>query len=432
MKEKSMKNFWTVLIGQFFSMLGSSISSFGLSIWVLLKTDNTMIFSLTVFAKMLPNVLLSPITGSVADRYDRKKIIIICDSADAIFKLIIVFLFLIGKFEIWMIILFNFLSSVVGSFQGPAFSASIPNMVEKENLTKANSFIVLIRSIESLLAPIIAGFLYPFLKLSGLFAIDFITYFIAIFTIISQNLRHEVKEKIETSFYKTVKRDFKETIIYLRNMGSFLTVIYTITFLNLLMVMSTPLLGPLVMSEYNEKIFAIIQTVFGISMVIGSLISSRIKTDNKIKIFYIGLIVTGIGIFSISLSSKWYIIAIGLFIGVLPLPICNSMFSSVMQSKIKNNMLGKVGALISALSSLLTPFGILLSGSLSEYILKPLLVDGGKLSNTLIGKIFGVGEARGIGLMFAVCGILLTIIALICLFNKKITSFEKNYPDVIE
>lgn len=430
MQEKSMKRFWIVFIGQLLSEMGSSISSFGLSVWVLIQSNSTIYFTITYMATMLPNVIFSPITGSISDRKNRKKVIIICDTLDAILKLMIIFLFLTGNFKIWMVILFNFLSSTLGAFQGPAFYASIPLIVPKEELDKGNSMLMLKQALRSLLAPVIAGFLYSIIGLVGLFIIDFITYFAAIITILPQNLKHKIQEKTEDNFYKTIKNDFIETFKYLFNMGAFIKILLTTTLLNFVLNLVFPLFGPLVISNYDAKIYGIVESGFGIGMIVGSVISGMLKTKSKVKSIYKSLFIVSIFIMTIGFSPKWYFILMGTFLFALPIPRINALFGSLMHSKISNDMLGKTSAVIMGINNIFSPVAVLLSGVLAEYIFNPILVEGGSLSNTMVGTLIGVGKTRGIGLMFIIAGLIMSFIAIISLKDRNIMSFEKEIPDI--
>ena len=94
-------------------------------------------------------------------------------------------------------------------------------------------------------------------------------------------------------------------------------------------------------------------------------------------------------------------------------------------------MLGRVGSLVDCLMKIITPIAIILSGFLADNVFNPLLVKGGKLSDTFIGKIIGVGNGRGIGLLFVICGTILLIICVMMLLNKNINRLEELNPDVI-
>ncbi len=147
---------------------------------------------------------------------------------------------------------------------------------------------------------------------------------------------------------------------------------------------------------------------------------------------YVCITIDSIGLIIAGISYKWYIIAVGLSLMGFLSPRINGFFGSIMQSKIPNDKLGKVSSVVSAIVSLFTPIAILLSGVLADYVFKPLLIESGSLANTFVGDTIGVGDTRGIGLMFIVAGILQAIIGILCLLDKKILSFEKDYPDVIE
>ena len=131
------------------------------------------------------------------------------------------------------------------------------------------------------------------------------------------------------------------------------------------------------------------------------------------------------------INYSWIVIAVGFFLFMIPTPYANGTFGSLMQLKIETKMLGRVGSLVDCLMKIITPIAIILAGFLADNVFNPLLVKGGKLSETFIGKIIGVGNGRGIGLLFVICGTILLIICVMMLLNKNINQLEELNPDVI-
>lgn len=137
MKTKSdYRNFLMVWLGQTISTLGSSLTSFGFSVWLFEQLDAAMPFVITGIALSLPRMILSPIAGSLADRYNRKRIMIFSDAGAAIVSFFLLLMVINGRFSVSLIYLSALLSAVFGSFQNPAYMAATATMIPKEELVR--------------------------------------------------------------------------------------------------------------------------------------------------------------------------------------------------------------------------------------------------------------------------------------------------------
>lgn len=430
-QEKSMKKFMIIWIGQFVSILGSGLTTFGLSVWVLEATGSAMTFTMTVLMRVLPGIIFAPIAGTFADRKNRKNIIIFTDAFDALLKIFMIILLITGQMKLWMIFPINFISAVFGTFQSPAFTASIPEIVPKKNLGRANGMMQLIPSIQNIIAPVVAGALYPLIDLSGLLTIDFITFFVAIGTVVSQKIPQPVIEDKRVNMGNIIN-DFKYTLTYLKGKQGFFSLIAVFALLNFIANLCIVLVGPIIMGNYNSVIYGMVNSISGIALVLGGLVASTIPTiKNRVKAIFISLILSGIGLCVMGVSPLWYIIGVGFFIFMLPVPFTNATLGTIMQVKIEGKVLGRVGAVIDGLLKIITPVAIVLSGVLAEKVFNPLLIDGGTLSNTWIGSLIGVGKNRGIGLMFILSGLILIVVCVLMLFNKVVMNLEENNPDAV-
>ena len=179
-KPKSMRTFLIIWIGQFISTVGSGLTGFGLSVWVYTQTGKATPMALTALAFNVPRILLSPIAGSVADRFNRKVIMIVADTAAVLVTVWFGFLIFTDSLQIWHIYLGSAISSVFSAFQFPAYSASITMIVPKKHLTRAAGIQQIGSAMQSILVPVLAGMLYGLIGFRGIIIIDFITYFFAI------------------------------------------------------------------------------------------------------------------------------------------------------------------------------------------------------------------------------------------------------------
>ena len=125
------RTFTLVWVGQLVSALGSSMTQFGLAIWVFTKTGSTIQLSLLILAAMLPGLLMSPFSGSLIDRWDRRIAMIVSDAGAAAGTLVVAILLVTGNLEMWHLYAALAFSSVFGSFQYPAYSAATTLLVPK-------------------------------------------------------------------------------------------------------------------------------------------------------------------------------------------------------------------------------------------------------------------------------------------------------------
>lgn len=412
-----MKTFMVIWFGQFISMLGSALSAFGLGIWIFQKTGSAASFAMSAVCTVLPALLFAPFAGSIADRKKRKAIILLTDSIDAFLKILIVTLLIFNKLELWMVYPLVFISGTLGTFQNPAFGASIPMLVPTDKLTRANGLLQFSSAIQNLLAPVIAGFLYPLIELKGLFIIDFVSFFFALASIAFIKIPQPLIEKTKDSLVLAALKDLKYAWKYLIQKEGLMQLIIFFAFLNFIANLSMILLGPLMMSVYNSQAYGNVQAGIGLAMLLGGLCSSLIPdTKNKIKRILLILSLCSIGPIISGTTLNRIIITGGFFIFMFPVPYVNTLLMSIFQIKIERNVLGRVGALMTAILAAITPIAYLCAGPLADYVFEPLMNEKG----------------RGIGLIFIISGILLIISCLLMRLNKTVTSIEKRLPDYVD
>lgn len=412
-----MKTFIVIWFGQFISMLGSALSAFGLGIWIFQKTGSAASFAMSAVCTVLPALLFAPFAGSIADRKKRKAIILLTDSIDAFLKILIVTLLIFNKLELWMVYPLVFISGTLGTFQNPAFGASIPMLVPTDKLTRANGLLQFSSAIQNLLAPVIAGFLYPLIELKGLFIIDFVSFFFALASIAFIKIPQPLIEKTKDSLVLAALKDLKYAWKYLIQKEGLMQLIVFFAFLNFIANLSIILLGPLMMSVYNSQAYGNVQAGIGLAMLLGGLCSSLIPdTKNKIKRILLILSLCSIGPIISGTTLNRIIITAGFFIFMFPVPYVNTLLMSIFQIKIERNVLGRVGALMTAILAAITPIAYLCAGPLADYVFEPLMNEKG----------------RGIGLIFIISGILLIISCLLMRLNKTVTSIEKRLPDYVD
>ncbi len=432
-EKKSFKTFTVIWAGQFFSMLGSSLTSFCLSLWLFENTKNVTSFTLSLFCSIFPFVIFGPIGGSFADRKNRKKIIMLADSFDALVKLAMVILLFLNKFSFWMIYIINFLTNLTGAFQGPAFSSSIAMLVEKDKLSKANGMGEISSSASSILSPVIGGALYPFIGLKGVIIIDFVTYFIGISTVAfskipQPELQNGESSKIDSPF--VFIKDIKLVFEQINRIPGLKNIIIFAALSNFIGALTEALNTPYILGFNSAQEYGIYESILGITALgAGFIITMLPDIKDKYKAIYIILTLVGIISAMEGFFTRWYFFIIFVALSSSLCKYSSALFLSTVQAEIEPSLLGRCFSVIGSILNLLMPVAFLISGPLTDLLFTPILAENGILHNTTVNKFF----ANGIALEFFASGILLAIISFLgFISHKKSVRKIEDIPNVAE
>jgi len=428
-----MRTFVIIWIGQVISIIGSSLTHFGLAVWIFDQTGNAMPVALTVLFGSLPRLFLFPVAGSLADRWNRRRLMILADTGNALTTLVLVVLLSAGVLEVWHIYLLSAIGSALGTFQQPAFDASITMLVPKERLARASGMMQTAYSLGSILAPVLAGFLFVAVGLSGIVLIDFATYFFAVGTLLVVRIPQPRVEPSADGRRNRVASDVRFAWQYLRERpGLFNLQLYYASvnfFLSTVFVLS----GPLVLSQHDARVYGVVETALGIGGLAGGLVASawggpkrhmvRVVTGG-IAFYMLGVIIAGLRIHPA-------FPAIGLALTVFVVAIVQSISNAIWQLKVAPEVQGRVFSLRYMLASVITPLAYLTAGPLADRVFEPLMEDGGALARTLLGALLGTGAGRGIGLMYILSGLLVILISAVAYLNPRIRLLEQEVPDAV-
>jgi MFS family permease len=175
-----LRSFLLLAVGQIVSILGSRLTSFALGVWIYQRTGSTTSFALMLLATSLPGVAFQPVAGVLVDRWDRRRSLIVGDSGSAVGTLLLLAVVSSGAELLWPIYAILALRAFFDAIQSPAMEATLPLLVPREHLGRANGLVDLGSEGTRILAPPIAGALLGVIGLSGLLAIDFGTFLVAV------------------------------------------------------------------------------------------------------------------------------------------------------------------------------------------------------------------------------------------------------------
>lgn len=201
------KDFSLIVIGQIISLMGNAILRFVLPLYLLDISGSSTIFGSILAISMIPSILLSPFGGMIADRVNKRNIMIILDFLTGVIMLAFA-ITLYNSFLVISISTILILLSVIQSLYQPTVQASIPALLSEDNMVKGNVIVNQINGLSNLLGPILGGFLYGVLGLMSIIIFSGISFLISAAIEIFINIPF-VPQKKETNIFKAVAYDFK-------------------------------------------------------------------------------------------------------------------------------------------------------------------------------------------------------------------------------
>jgi len=409
--QKSFKKFLVVWFGQFISLIGIGITAFSLGVYAFERTQSATSVALVTLFTFLPSILLRPIGGLLADRMDRRLLMIIGDIGAAAGLVFILIMLEARELELWHIYVGVTISSIFSALHSPAYKASATDLLSEEQYSKGSGLVQLAESSKFLFAPVIAGVLLSVTTIETILLINIATFLIAIIAVFV------IKKSIAVDRSNQVKEHWLNELLegwytIKRNKGVLLlvTIISITTFYIGLL---ETLIGPMLLSFTDVQSLGIFQSISAIGMLISSIVIGMVTiTKRYVSMLIIGLIIGGIAFSLIGLSTNIIFIMIAGFVFLAALPFVNTSADVLVRQNIPNEKQGRVWGMIGILSQLGFIAAYCSAGYLADYLFNPWLVEDGALAST-VGTVIGTGPGRGIGLIFIIAGIFVVTIGVI-------------------
>ncbi len=427
----SMPTFYTIWFGQLVSTLGSGLTGFALGVWLYQETESVTLFAINILAYTLPNLLVTPFAGALADRWDRRRLLILSDSGAGLTTLAIWLLLASGRLEIWHIIATTAIGSAFNAFQWPAYSAAITMLVPKNQLGRAGGLTQIGQAISQLFSPAIAGALFVTIGLRGIILIDFATFAVAVLTLVAVRIprpeRSAEGEQGRGSLLGEAAFGWK----YIASRKGLLGLLAYFSIVNLLMAFTNPLFTPYVLGFATPDRLGYVVSFAGLGMLAGTLVMSAWGGTKRRVNGLLGFgVLAGLSFILFGIRPSLALVAGSGFIFFFCIPMMNAHSQAIWQSKVAADVQGRVFAVRRVIAGGLNPIGVLLAGPTVDGVFQPLLEPDGPLAGS-VGLIFGTGPGRGIGLLFSVLGVLAIAAALMAYAHPRIRQLESELPDAV-
>jgi len=430
-----MLGFSVVWLGQVVSLLGTGMTQFALTIWAWQVTGQATALALVGFFGYFPRIIFTPLAGALADRWNRKALMIASDLAAGAATIAIFVLYKTGSLEIWHLYAAAAFTGIFGSFQFPAYQASISLMLPKEQYTRANTMLGLAHSISSVFAPMAGAALLAFIGIGGVMTIDIATFSFAVLMLlvvtIPQPAAHHVAEAKKRNLLSDCAFGFRYVFAN-RSLKALLLLYFG---LNLLMTLSGTVLSPMILARTgdNKLILGTVQMLFGISGVVGGALASIWGgPKRKMLALLAAILVTSVlGNIVLGVGRGLVVWGAGAFLTMLLLPMGNGASHAIWQTKIPPHLQGRVFSARILIGQIGGAVAIPLGGILADRLFEPLMSGSSRLAREL-APLVGTGPGAGMGLMFVLVGLLGAVGALVGFAYRPIREIETILPDYDE
>lgn len=378
MKDKLFtRNFTFLILGQVSSLIGNYTLKFALSMYVLEQTGSASIFATLLAVAMLPTILLSPFGGILADRANRRNIMVGLDTLSGLTVLVAGLVLPFGH-DIWVIGALLVILSVLAAFESPTVQACIPQMLSGDNLMKGNAAVNQVQAIAGLITPFLGSLVYAAFGLTLVLWGTVVCFFLTAILECFIRLDYQ-KAKVTMGIREIIREDFSVSIHFLRREQPGILKLLLLASLASLFVAGTVVVGfPYLVRTVlglSAEYYGAAESVMGVAAVMGSLFVGI--TAQKFRLRWLAFVFIGLGLSLIPTGIVFllpvgplgiYIILLVMFsLGQFGCSLFSTYAISVIQARTPEHLMGKIMSYVFTLSMCAQPAGQIFYGALFDW-----------------------------------------------------------------
>lgn len=372
MKSNCDERLWTRSLfilwqGQLVSSLGDAAYSIALGFWVLKVTGSTALMGTLMAASTLPGVIIAPFAGTLIDRNNRKKLLILMDLLRGFSIALLGILAYNNNIKVWMVFIAGIILSICGAIFSPGINSSIPDLVPKSKITNANSVFAIVTNGANMLGNIAGGFLFQIIGAPLMFLFNGLSFVFSGFSILLVKIP-AIEKKNNQCFLEDLKDGFS-FVWQLKGLRYTLLIAAVDNFFaNIAIILLLPLFQKT--PNLGSAKYGIVMACFMGGMFVGFILTSIINIPalKKLKIFIISGIIYNVCLIIAVSQSILIIMALMIFVGGTFNAIFNVLIMSSVQLATPQEKRGKVISFITMVTQGLTPFAMALGGVLGSFL----------------------------------------------------------------
>ncbi|MFE9204242.1 amino acid adenylation domain-containing protein [Micromonospora sp. NPDC007230] len=423
--QPGVRRFLALTASQLISATGSALTQWAVPVWVYLTTGSMLSFGLSGVIAYLPALLTLPVAGAVADRFDRRKVLLAACAAAVTAEALLATLLWTDQLGLAAVYTLVCVLGAASVFQRITYLAAIPQVMPKRYLGHANGIAQLAVGLSSLAVPLLAAGLLAAIDLTGILLIDIVSYAVAMTVLAAVKfpklLGRRRKEPFLAELIGGARMAWAEPGF--RAMLGFFS-LYNLCLSSLLLV------PPMVLAFGTMGQVGTVAFAEALGAVLGGLVIAAWGGPTRRRMPALIAIAFGVAI-SLVLSGvrpNLVLVALGSFGVGLGLGLHNGIYLSIIQVKVPQRFHGRVLAIIQTLTWATLPLGFAVLVPLSGSVLEPMFAPGGALADS-VGALIGTGAGRGLGFAFVVSGLALAVVSLGAYGQRRLRLFDTETPD---
>ena len=398
-----LKDFLILWSTQSLSQLGSSLTGYALTLWLYGKTGSALSTAALTICSYAPYVLMSIFAGALTDRFDKKKLMLLCDSFAAVCTVVTLVLYRAGTLAVWHLYLLNVLSGLMNTVQQPASSVAMTLIIPPEDYQKTSGLRSLSRSLISIMNPLIATALYSFAGLELVIAVDLGSFVIAFLALL---LLVRIPRQANQSSESVLKLA-KGGLAFLKRNPMILTLILFMAGINLIASAVDATLPGYVLPNPRggTQVLGYVTSCSGVAMIFGSLLVSVLpKPKNRVRVVYLTMLFSmGTDNFLFAFSRNPWVWYAGQIVGWILVPVMDANLDVVMRTAIPVELQGRVYACRNTFQFFTIPIGLFLGGFLVDQVCEPIMAVHG--ASPVLAALFGTGKGSGAAMVMGILGV---------------------------
>ena len=406
-----MRRVGLLVLGSFINSLGTGLTAFGLAIVMLRTYGTASSVSAVQMSSFAPIVLLAPLGGILADRYDRRLMMIIGDAGSVLGLGIILIALYSPRPSLAWVCAGAVASSCLAALTEPALKASVTDLVTEEDYVRASGLLQLASAAKYLLAPAAAGFLMPIISARGLVLLDASTCIVTVLCTITVRRALAAEALQRTAVQRGDDHDVMAGWRTIMSSPGLRTLVTLMTLATLAIGVMQVLIKPILLPIASTSMVGVFETVAATGLLVGAALVTVRKNAQPTTLLAAGLAGTGAAMVLVPLGpGAWWVSACG-FLTFASLPLSQAGAEVLVRTRVDNARQARTWGTI----SLVTQMGYLVaypcSGVLVDRVLQPLL-EPGQMLYTSIGAVVGTGAGRGAALLVGLMGVVMALVAL--------------------
>ena len=409
-----MRTFIVIWLGQMVSTIGSRMSIFAITIWAWELTGSATALALVGFFFFVPSILSALLAGVIVDRLNRKFLMVLSDTGTALSTSVLLLLALIGNLQIWHIYAIAALIGFFSQIQMLAYQVSMSLIVPQQHYTRAISMGSVVDYGGEIIAPALAGSLYPFIGLVGILLIDLATFGVAIATVICVHIPQPSHTDAFNHNRGKLWQELGFGFSYIFTRNSLLALLVATSLFWFAHDLGESIYNPMILARTggNAGILGSVTSAAGFGGVTGAVIVSIWGgPKRRISGLFLGMMGAGVSktIFGLGWMPSIWIPA--QFCSSLNFPLLSSSNTTIWLAKSEPSVQGRVFAASSLIKQVVAAISTLIAGPLADHLFEPAMMSGGILA-PLLGWIFGTEPGAGMALLYVITSICLLLVGI--------------------